>query len=135
MLLDFFFDNPVFGENSSSILKLCVMGKIIGYSTPGIPSNVYYILKKGSTHTRVVRKLNQLLSITSVLTMNEKSTIQTLNSRFIHFEAAMQNYAAEINSKVEVILSRNVKDYKESELTVMTPDAHLKSRITSSQQH
>ena len=77
-------------------------------------------------------KLDQLLNITSVLTMNEKSTIQALNSRFKNFEDAMQNYATELNGEVEVILTRNFKNYKESELTVMTPDAYLKSRMASS---
>ena len=45
VLLDFFFDNPEFGENSAAILKLCEMDKVVGFITPVILSNVYYILK------------------------------------------------------------------------------------------
>ena len=133
VLLDFFYDNPKFGSNSTRILELCELGKVTGYITPVILSNVYYILKKGSTHARVSSKLNRLLAITNVLTMNEKSSLQALNSKFKDFEDAMQNYAAEMNGKVEVVLTRNTKDFKESNLLVMSPDDFLNTRNAISQ--
>jgi hypothetical protein len=43
----------------------------------------------------------------------------------------LQNYAAEINGEVEIILTRNVKDYKNSALSVMTPADFLKLRTIS----
>ena len=130
VLLDFFYDHPVFGPPATSILRLCESGQIIGYVTPVILSNVYYILRKGSSHARVISKLSQLLSITRVLTMDEKATIQALNSKFKDFEDALQNYAAELNGKIEVIVTRNLKDYKESELLIMPPNDYLKARST-----
>ncbi|MCG2714660.1 MAG: PIN domain-containing protein, partial [Candidatus Marinimicrobia bacterium] len=47
------------------------------------------------------------------------------------FEDALQNYAAEKMGDIDVILTRNTKDFKNSELGVMTPENYLKTKIAS----
>ncbi len=64
--------------------------------------------------------------ILNVLAMDKDVVLQALNSGFRDFEDALQ-YAAAIRTKhINAILTRNVKDYKKSELGVMTPDDYLK---------
>jgi hypothetical protein len=57
--------------------------------------------------------------------MDKNIIISALNSDFKDFEDALQNYAAEINGEVNVIITRNTKDYKKSNLAVMNPKEFL----------
>lgn len=129
IILDFFFDREPFSENAAKILSLCESKEIRGFVTPVIISNVYYLLRQTAKHEKVMEKLKMLISITEVLVIDKDSIIQALNSEFKDFEDALQNYAAELNKEIDVIISRNTKDYKTSALGVMTPDNYLKMRL------
>ena len=52
---------------------------------------------------------------------------KALNSGFKDFEDALQNYATMNYGEIEVIVTRNVKDYKKSEIGVLTPETFVKS--------
>lgn len=131
VILDFFFDREPFSENAAKILSLCESKEISGFVTPVIISNVYYLLRQTAKHEKVIEKLKLLVSITEILVINKDSIIQALNSDFKDLEDALQNYSAELNKEIDVIITRNIKDYKNSSLGVMTPDNYLKMRITN----
>ena len=131
VILDFFFDREPFSENAAKILSLCESKEITGFVTPVIISNVYYLLRQTAKHEKVIEKLKMLVSITEILVINKDSILQALNSEFKDFEDALQNYSAELNKEIDIIITRNTKDYKNSSLGVMTPDNYLKMRIAS----
>lgn len=126
IILDFFFDRQPFAENAAKILSLCESKEIKGFVTPVIISNVYYLLRQTATHLRVIEKLKQLVSITEILIIDKDAVLQALNSDFKDFEDALQNYSAELDKEIDVILTRNTKDFKNSLLAVMTPDNYIK---------
>ena len=128
VILDFFFDRKPYSENSSSILSLCELNKIKGYITPIILSDIYYLLRQTASHDKVIEKLSQLLNITEILSIDRNSILLALNSKFKDFEDALQNYSAEINGNISIIITRNLKDYKNSSLSVMSPENYLKTR-------
>lgn len=128
VILDFFFDREPFSENAAEILALCEQKEITGYITPVIISNTYYLLRQTAKHEKVIEKLSLLISFLEVLTMDKKVIEHALRSDFKDFEDALQNYSAEENKKVKIIITRNVKDYRNSELSVMTPESFLKAR-------
>lgn len=125
ILLDFFFDRKPYSAFTAQVLTLCENKKIKGYVTPVILSNMYYLLKRDATHDKVVEKLAQLVSITEILLINRASVLLALNSNFRDFEDALQNFAAVDNKDVEIILTRNHKDYKGSSLSVMSPEEYM----------
>lgn len=127
VILDFFFDREPFADYASEIFTLCENGKIKGLTTPVIISNVYYLLSKIAKHEVVVEKLKQFLSIVDIAEINKEVIIEALNSKFKDFEDALQNYAAENSSTVEIILTRNIKDYQKSKLAVFSPEIYLKN--------
>jgi predicted nucleic acid-binding protein len=126
VILDFFFDREPFSENAAKILSLCEKKEIVGFVTPVIVSNVYYLLSQKGKQEKVIEKLKILLSILEILIIDKSSIILALNSEFKDFEDALQNYSAELNGKIDIIVTRNIKDYKKSELSIMTPDNFLK---------
>ena len=129
VILDFFFDRKPFSDDAAGVLSLCEEREIKGFITSVILSNVYYLLRQNSTHEKVVEKLRQLISITEVLTTDKDAILKALNSNFRDFEDALQNYSAELNGKVDIIITRNIKDYKNSALGIMTPGNYLKTVI------
>ena len=131
VILDSFFDREPFVEYSTVILSMCESGKISGFLTPLIFSNVYYLLRRTAKHEKVIEKLKQLLKITKVLQMDRNVIEKALNSKFKDFEDALQNYSAVNNGNIDLILTRNLKDYKKSELGVFTPETYIKLRNAS----
>ena len=131
VLLDFFFDREPFAKYASYVLTQCELKKLNGYITPVIISNVYYLLRKISSHQRVIKKLNQLLTLTEVLIIDKKIILNAMNSKFNDFEDALQNYACENNGQVEMIITRNIKDYQKSNLSVLTPEDYFKLKTSS----
>ena len=127
IILDFFFDGEPFSENAAKILSLCESTRIEAYITPVIISNVYYLLRKTASHTQVITQLKLLMSIINVLAVSKETILQAMNSPFKDFEDALQNYAAESDKTIDIIITRNVKDYKGSTLSVQTPDVFLKN--------
>lgn len=127
VILDSLFDRKPFADYATIILKMCETGKINGFLTPLIYSNVYYLLRQTAKHEKVIEKLKQLLKITEVLLMDRKVIENALNSEFKDFEDGLQNYSAFNSGNIDLILTRNLKDYKNSELGVFTPETFLKS--------
>lgn len=127
VILDFFFDREPFSNDAAKVLSLCESREITGFLTSVIISSVYYLLRRSSTHEKVIEKLTQLITITEVLTTDKDAVLKALNSNFRDFEDALQNYSAELNGQIDLILTRNIKDYKNSALGTMTPGNYLKA--------
>ena len=126
VILDFFFDREPFAENAAKILSLCELKEVKGFITPVIISNVYYLLRQTAKHEKVIDKLKMLVSITEIVVIDKEVILQALHSDFKDFEDALQNYAAIIDKEIDLILTRNTKDFKHSSLAVMTPENYIK---------
>ena len=131
VILDFFFDRDPFAEFAAEIFNLCEENKIIGFTTPVIICNVYYLLRKSARHEIIIEKIKQLLNIIDIVKMDKDVVLGALNSNFKEFEDALQNFSAIENKEINIILTRNVKDYKKSELAVLTPETYLKGKASN----
>ncbi len=125
VILDFFFDREPYSEPAARIFSLCDSDYVHGYVTPVICSNTYYLLRQTARHEKVIEKINQLMSVMDVLLMDKEVVLQALRSGFKDFEDALQSFAALKSNVVDVILTRNVKDYSKSEIGVLTPEDYL----------
>jgi predicted nucleic acid-binding protein len=127
VILDFFFDRKPFSDNAAKVLSLCESNQIKGYLTSVIISNVYYLLRQRASHEKVIEKLVQLISITEILTTDKAVIVKALNSGFKDFEDALQSFSAEVSCEIDMIVTRNIKDYKYSSLIIISPDDFIKS--------
>ncbi len=126
VILDFFFDRKPYSDYSTIILSLCEQKQLDGFITPVIISNIYYLLRRAGRHEKVIEKIRQLLTITNVLQMDRLVIEKALNSEFKDFEDALQNFAAINYGEIEAIITRNVKDFKKSEIGVLTPESFVR---------
>lgn len=127
VILDFLLDRMPFSEHSSILFSLADTGKIRIYSSGLVFSNCYYILRKISTHQKVLEKLKLLASLLEFTPVTKQVVLDALHSSFRDFEDALQNTSASL-ADINILLTRNTKDYKQSELSVMTPEAYLATR-------
>ncbi len=127
VILDFLIAREPFAMDAARIFSLSEKKQILICTTGLVFSNAYYILRKLGPHKKVIEKLTQLARLVDVIGLPETAVINALESQFNDFEDALQNYAAS-SENVKTIITRNTKDYKYSELSVMTPDQYLKSR-------
>ncbi len=99
---------------------------IKGYITPVICSNSYYILRQYAKHEKVIEKLNQLLTFVDILEMDRVVVKQAMVSEFEDFEDALQHFSAVKCGSINIILTRNLKDFVKSEILVLNPESYLK---------
>lgn len=125
VILDFFFDREPFSDHAAKLLSECEKGVVNGFITAVILSNVYYLLRQTSTHEKVLEKLNLLMTILDILVIDKKIALSALNSDFKDFEDALQNFSAQSSGIIDALITRNIKDYKRSQLVVMTPESFL----------
>ena len=127
IILDFFFDRKPFSNDSTKIISLCEKGKIKGFVTSIILSNIAYLLRKTASHEKVITNLKMLMGFIDIIKTDKDTVLDALNSDFKDFEDALQNFSAQNSEEIKVIITRNIKDYKTSNLSVMTPETYLKS--------
>jgi len=128
VILDFFLDRKPFSNFASYVLSQIELKNDKGFLTAVIVSNVYYLLKKNSSHDRVIKSLNQLLTIVGVLVIDKQVILKAMNSKFKDFEDALQNYACQNYGAIDLIITRNTKDYRAGEIGVMTPEQYYKMK-------
>ncbi len=124
VILDFLLGREPFALDAARVMSLSER-KLAHICTTGLVfANSYYILRKISPHKKCVEKLLQLAGFIEIIDLGKPVVISALQSDFSDFEDALQHFSA-ISGKVKIIVTRNVKDYKNSELAVMPPDLYL----------
>ncbi|MBP8849129.1 MAG: PIN domain-containing protein [Breznakibacter sp.] len=131
IVLDLLLDREPFSEFAAKVFALAETNQIQGFITPVICANLYYILQRNASHENVIEKLSQLLIILDVIAMDRQTVINALISDFKDFEYALQNFAAIHSVSINIILTRNIKDYKKSSLSIMTPENYLSLKSIS----
>ncbi len=125
VLLDFYLDRKPFSDDSLQLLLKCEQKQCRAFITPLIVANTYYILRRHATHNFVVERLQILLNTITVLTMDQKQVFAALDSKFTDFEDALQYFYAIQSNKVDAIITRNTKDFKQSKIPVFSPQEFL----------
>ena len=127
VILDFMMARDPFALDAARIFSLSEKKEISICTTGLVFSNTYYILRKLGTHKKVIEKLSQLARLIDIIGLPKAAVVQALGSEFSDFEGALQHYAA-LAGDVKIIITRNTKDFKHSQLAVLSPDQYLKSR-------
>lgn len=87
-------------------------------------ANTHYLLVKELNADEARKVLIKLKLLVKILPFDEKILELALSSDFIDFEDAIQYYTALVN-KLEIIITRNKKDFKTAKLPVLTAKEYL----------
>ena len=90
-------------------------------------ANLNYILSKQYSAAQARKLLLKFKTLVTVLPVNDKVLDLALSSNFKDFEDGIQYFAA-IENNLQIILTRNLKDYKTAEIAVMTAEQYVKGK-------
>ena len=127
VIIDFLIDRKPFSREAAIIFTLIEQKKLKGFSSSLTFSNLYYVLRKIESHNRVISKLDSLSKMVGILKVEEQTIKNALASGFPDFEDSIQYFSAVDSKKIDVIITRNIRDFKKSEIPVMTPGDFLKT--------
>jgi predicted nucleic acid-binding protein len=126
IILDLLCKREPFYIFAAEVFTLGDTRKIELVTTSVVFANVFYILRKILGIERAKELLRKLRIMVGVIPVDEKIVDLALNSRFSDFEDGLQYFTAREND-IKTLLTRNIKDYKETDLIIQTPQEYLKS--------
>ena len=99
-------------------------GKIKIYVSSLIFSNLHYLLSRQFSQKEARRILNSFKVLVNVVSVNDKIIELALSSDFKDFEDAIQYFAA-VENNIGILLTRNLKDYRQARVSIMTAEDFL----------
>lgn len=83
-------------------------------------SHANYLIGRLENKSKAREKIKLLLELVEVLPVQQSTIRKATYSKFKDFEDAIQNFCAEENDTL-ILITRNVKDYQQSNLAIQTP--------------
>ncbi len=124
IILDVLLNREPFVVNSSLLMAHVEKKDIDGYLCATTVTTLDYLLSKALNKRESRAGIQKLLSLFRISDVNSTVLNLSVNSDFSDFEDAVQ-YFSGVCSEVNALLTHNIKDYKNSELPVYTPDELL----------
>ena len=125
VLLDILANRQPFYKSSSEIYKLGLRKKVVLFTSSNTISTLHYLLKKFTTEENIRKSLDEVTTVLSIIPVDINIIKKSLKSNHKDFEDAIQIVSAQSINNMDCIVTRDLKDYKFAEITVLTPDDFL----------
>lgn len=125
-MLDLLGERIPYYDSIAKIATLADKGKVKMIVSALSYSTVFYLLSKFESTNKVKAKLRKFKIISEISDLSKRIIEKGLTSSFSDFEDALQYHCA-LNSDCGILITRNAKDFKDSEIPVMTAEEYLKS--------
>jgi predicted nucleic acid-binding protein len=125
IIFDLFLERKPYYESAFVTFQLAEDGKIDLYISSLCFTNLYYVMKKKLPRKEVIDYLKKLNSMVNVLAVDGHIVNCAIESDFNDFEDAVQYFTAKEN-KIDILLTRNTRDFKVKDISIMTADEFLR---------
>ena len=126
VMLDFLGEREPFYISAAKIATLADKRKLKIIVSALSFATVSYFLSKYEGLKKTKDKLRKFKIISGICELDELIIEKGLNSDFSDFEDSLQYFSA-LRTECDIIITRNGKDFKKSQIPVMTPDEFLNS--------
>ena len=124
MILDVIQERPGLHISSSAVLQLVVEEKLLAVIPGHLLTTLYYITSKHSSKDQAEMLLDWILRYFEVGIESKVIFLRAQNMHFKDYEDAVAASVAEAE-KCMYIITRNVKDFRNSPVKVLTPEEFL----------
>ena len=125
IILDYFLKRTPFNVAARQIFQLAY-NNIIEVATSSLAiSNIHYVSKKQIGGQESLKLIEDFIKLCKILAVSEVEIHSAIKSNFADFEDCIQNFTAKSDPNIKGIITRNVRDYKNSALPVYSPDSFL----------
>lgn len=125
IIIDVLADRKPFSKAAAKIFDYAEKGKINLFISALSYTNIYYIIRKQCSHKEMLITLRNLEAITETIDLTRQIISKSLTADFKDFEDSVQYHTALSNKKITAIVTRNGKDFKKSDLVILTPEEAL----------
>jgi hypothetical protein len=115
-----------FYNSIAKIATLADKGQIIMTVSALSYGTVNYLLTKYENSETAKEKLRKFKIISEICALDELIIEKGLNSNFSDFEDSLQYFSA-LKAECNILITRNERHFKESQIPVMTADEYLQS--------
>lgn len=120
VILDVLCNRKDFVEDSVKVFKLCEVKKLTGYvSALSIP-NIVYIMRKELDEEKIKEVIEKLSLVFEIVDLKGDDLKKAAMLNFADYEDAVQCQQA-MRIKADYIVTRNIKDYKNSKVMAIKP--------------
>ena len=129
ILVDLIADRKPFSKFAIEIFQLSESNKIQLYTSSHSIATTYYLLKKHVADKILRETILGLFEYLTIIPVNIDVISKSLRSKQKDFEDAIQIFCAISIEKMDYIITRNIKDFKASEIPVLAPDEFCSKMI------
>lgn len=129
-LIDFLTNRPPFAEPAATLFRLAYAKRVQLYVASLSFSTAFYLLRRSlqatASHTAsqlAQQQLAQLKPLLTVVAVDDEVVTKALAAGFADYEDALQYFAAVSVPAIELLVTRNPKDFKASALPLADPVA------------
>lgn len=122
--LDLLSGRKPFNMAAEVLFSLADKGQVELYVSSLSFANIDYILRSQFNTEQSRNIIAQFKTLVRVLAVDDKIIDLALASEFNDFEDAIQYYCA-LENELNILVTRNIKDYKKASITVMTPETFI----------
>lgn len=124
VLLDLLLDREPFSDDIAYLIEKSIESEVKLFSSLLTIANMHYIITKLENKKKADLKIQKVLKILKIENLGQTVIDKATQSKFKDFEDSIQNFCA-AQAGHEIIITRNTKDFKESELSILTPKEYL----------
>ena len=124
ILLDVLQNREPHAETSSKVWKLCETGRAEGFVSTLTFANLVYVMRKELTPEKIREVLKILTLIFRFADLSAADMTKAAEMKWTDYEDAVQAATAE-RIHASAIITRNVRDYRESAVPAFTPGEFL----------
>jgi predicted nucleic acid-binding protein len=122
IIVDLIADRKPFSKFSIEIFKKAEENKIKLFTSSHSIATTHYLLKKYLEENLLRDVLYNLLDYITVVAVDTDVLKKGLRSKHKDFEDSIQILCASTIENIDCIVTRNIKDFRDSEILVLTPD-------------
>ena len=126
VIIDLLADRRPFSEFAAKLFQLSKNGEIQIHIASISINNTYYILRKVSSHNKALRLIENIIQMVSIQPTDKEILLEAIRSGFADLEDAIQYLSAKRIPGIDVIATRNAKDFKKSDIPVLSPETTVK---------
>ena len=124
-ILDYLLKREPFNVPARKIFGIAFNEEIQIFFSSLTVANIHYLLRKHFGNEGALDKISELASFCKILPVSEKEIFAAMKSGFSDFEDAIQYFTAVQNPEIKGIITRNLSDYRKSQIPVFTPESFL----------
>jgi len=127
IVIDLIAKRGAFYQSAADLFSIADLGEVKLSVSSLTFANTNYILSRQKSKIQAKEILRKFKILVRVLKLDDKVVELALNdSDFSDFEDALQYFTA-LENKQDIIITRNLKDFKNAKLPVMTAEEYLNS--------